>query len=172
MLNCEGAFHPNNLVCETICPPGLLKEDDLEGLCKTFCSEDTLVCTVRASGGSQEVNVLVGDQTIGVTQAFIYDPPMLYSVFPPELAAGSSSLLTGMFPLFWPLCSLFKVFPPSRPVSFPSSPPLPVCCFFLFAFAPSPCLRLLTFPVRRPRHPLLPARLLSILQQCIYLCCR
>ena len=97
MIKCEGAFAKENLVCETVCPPGLAPEDDLEDLCKTFCSEDTLICEVRAFGGSQEVNVVVGDQTIGESKPFLYKSPILFSVFPPELSAGTSSLLTGLY---------------------------------------------------------------------------
>ena len=96
MIKCKDPFAPKNLQCETMCPPGLLKEDDLEGLCRTFCSEDTLVCQPEAIGGEQQVSVVVGDQTSGETQTFSYKRPEVYSVFPPELAAGTSSLLTVM----------------------------------------------------------------------------
>ena len=128
MIKCEGAFKEENLVCETICPPGLLPEDDLEGLCKTFCSEETLVCDVRAIGGSQEVNVMVGDQTIGASESFIYKPPVLYSVFPPELAAGSSSLLTGMSLLFCiAIASRSRSLPYGPTLFIPSSPAISAC---------------------------------------------
>ena len=96
MVKCKNPFSPENLQCETLCPPGLLKEDDTMGLCKTFCSDTKLVCQPEAMGGKQEVNVVIGDHTSGKTETFSYDSPEVYAVFPPELAAGSSSLLTVM----------------------------------------------------------------------------
>lgn len=91
VLSCTRAFSEETSGCKerplNICP------DKFFG-CGRRCPEDKIVCTVPVLGGMQKISVKIGGVTSTMNVSFGYDPPVLFSVVPPEVLAGSSSLIT------------------------------------------------------------------------------
>eukprot|EP00282_Hemiselmis_andersenii_P035597 CAMPEP_0169433038 /NCGR_PEP_ID=MMETSP1042-20121227/3800_1 /TAXON_ID=464988 /ORGANISM="Hemiselmis andersenii, Strain CCMP1180" /LENGTH=794 /DNA_ID=CAMNT_0009543555 /DNA_START=227 /DNA_END=2608 /DNA_ORIENTATION=+ len=62
--------------------------------CGRRCPEDRVICDIPVLGGTQEVSLVVAGVTAKGSVSFQYDAPIIYSVTPPEVLAGTSSLLT------------------------------------------------------------------------------
>lgn len=90
-LSCTSAFSDATSGCTkrplNLCP------DKFFG-CGRRCPEDTIICTVPVLGGTQLVSVIVGGVTATTSVLFQYDSPVIYTVVPPEVLAGTSSLIT------------------------------------------------------------------------------
>mmetsp|Transcript_11150 Transcript_11150/g.25275 ORF Transcript_11150/g.25275 Transcript_11150/m.25275 type:complete len:1446 (-) Transcript_11150:72-4409(-) len=61
--------------------------------CGRNCPDDKLICEALPFGGIQTMTLVIGGMSSNGF-VFSYDKPQVWSVFPPELLAGSSSLLT------------------------------------------------------------------------------
>ena len=96
MIKCLLTFDESNRQCTSIAPKFQTVNCVLEPtVCRTFCSEEMLVCQSVPIGGLQKLNVIIGGQTTsGDSATFSYASPVVYEVYPPELAAGASSILT------------------------------------------------------------------------------
>jgi len=88
MIQCLHAFFDSSLnICTERC--------DFPWFgCGRNCPEDQLRCQTPLLGGKQKVGMVIGGLTSEADSTFVYEPPEVEVVFPPELPAGSSSLLT------------------------------------------------------------------------------